>query len=101
MNSIEIPIERPIINIGVISWDEFVKMVEDKILERVKDYDRTELICDLVREGFPKLTKDTVKSFLKEAFVYIKPQIIVDFGDNEFYWLVSGMDAILIHKLKS
>lgn len=88
------------LTIPIISWQEFVVMVNAYVIENFKDYERKDLIAVLVGDGFPKLTVDTVKIFLKEAFIYINPQVIVEFGNNEFYWLVSGMDAILIHKPK-
>ena len=84
--------------IKVISFDEFHQLATIQVQENFKGGSMSEIFNSLMGEGFTKLTRDNIPTFLKENFVWIKGNLIVDFGDAKFVWLVCGMDAMLIDK---
>ncbi len=81
-----------------IAFNEFRQLVLLEILDKYKGEDVSEICRSLICEGFTKLTKDNIPVFLKDNFIWIKGNHIVDFGDSKFVWIVCGMDAMLINK---
>ena len=84
--------------IKVISFEEFRKLVEAEVLESFKYFNTQEICSHLLDTGFMKLTQDNIPQFLKENILFIRGNYIVDFGDSKFVWIVCGMDAMLINK---
>ena len=85
--------------IKVISFEEFRKLVEVEVLKSFEPFNAQEVCSHLLETGFMKLTQDNVSQFLKENFIFIKGNLIVDFGDAQFMWMVSGINAMVIDKL--
>ena len=84
--------------IKVISFEEFRKLVEVEVLKSFESFNTQELCSHLLDTGFMKLTQDNIPQFLKENFIFIKGNLIVDFGDAQFMWMVSGINAMVIDK---
>lgn len=84
--------------IKVISFEEFRKLVEVEVLDGFKGIDLQEICSHLLDTGFMKLTNGNIHTFLKENLIFIRGNYIVDFGDSKFVWIVCGMDAMLINK---
>ena len=84
--------------IKVISFEEFRKLVEVEVLKSFEPFNAQEVCSHLLETGFTKLTQDNIPQFLKENFIFIKGNLIVDFGDAQFMWMVSGINAMVISK---
>lgn len=57
------------------------------------------LLAYIMENGFPKFDKNNLKVFVNGlAGIMWMETVAVDFGDFEFYWLVSGADAMLLFK---
>jgi len=88
------------IKVKLIKWDEFYKMLVEYIVNDWKNYSKENIVETLLENGFVKLDKNDLGKFFKgihTVFLPI-PTVAVDFGCGQFYWLVSGSNAILIHK---
>ena len=84
--------------IKTISFDEFHRLAALKVEEGFKGVAMSEIFNSLMGEGFTKLTQDNIPIFLKDNFIYFTENLIVDFGNPQFVWIVCGMDALLINK---
>jgi hypothetical protein len=85
------------LNISVISKDEFRKLLMETILKDKKAWTPEEIFETLLTDGFPKLDFDDLNKCLTGMFVYL-PTVAVEFGDAQLIWIVSGMNAMLVHK---
>ena len=88
------------IQVKIIKWDEFYKMMVEYIVDDLKDYSRENIVESLLNNGFPKLDKDDLNKFLKSMHTVFLPipTVAVDINDSRFYWLVNGSGAMLINK---
>jgi hypothetical protein len=91
------------INIKIITTEEFRSLVVKHMLHEWERAGKEDVVEYCILEGIPKFDKGNVKNFLqdlqKACFIYFDP-VAVEFGDNEFLWIVSGCDAILVKKQK-
>jgi hypothetical protein len=92
MNNIEIPL---------ITINEFRERVLQSIVEQLQNNTQSDIINNLLTDGFPKFDKNELDKFVRDiqpfCFYYFET-VAVEFGDSNMIWLVSGMDAILITK---
>lgn len=85
------------ISIPIITKEEFRKKFIDAIVHDKESYLRTDFFEYLVDDGFVKLDFENLDKTLAAHLLYFQT-VAVDFGDNQYYWLVSGSKAILINK---
>lgn len=90
MNKLEIPI---------LNKEGFTKLLIKHLVKLYKDYNIEEVVESALKEGMPKLDFENLTKCLKPLFIYL-PTVAVDFGDSEFYWVVSGNDAMLVKKIE-
>lgn len=92
---------KKFLKIPVISLAEFEQRVIDGMLHRFNEVNNPQIYLEnLMREGFMKLDKDNLGKFMEANWLeigYVNP-VVVDIGDGEFAWLVSGISAILVKK---
>lgn len=82
----------------VISQERFRELLTEYLVHNFKDYDNVDMINYLLEYGFPKFDIQDLGKFMKAlaGTMFMEP-VCVETG-SEFYWLVSGSDAILVHK---
>jgi hypothetical protein len=83
--------------IKIITKDEFYKELVTRLTKRHEYASIQELIEEFLREGFEKFSIDNLNKILPKYFIFWETTII-DFGNPDFYWIVCGFDAIIIHK---
>jgi hypothetical protein len=87
------------LEIPIVSKDRFSEILLNCLVENYKDYSNEDLFRELLKDGFHKLDFDNLGNSLEKMFVYL-PTMVVDIGDQQFCWIVSGNKAIVIDKLK-
>ena len=89
------------IQIPVITLDEFRDLVIKTLLHAHQNSEKADVFNALISSGCPKLDKGDIASFLKGlqefCFVSFEP-VAIEFGENDCYWLVAGMNAMIIWK---
>jgi hypothetical protein len=87
------------ISIPIVSIIDFRKTILDYLVHNKQNWELSELIDSLMLDGFPKFDQNNIKSFLEQMKgEFFLEAVCVDFGDTEFYWLVSGTEAILVSR---
>lgn len=81
----------------VITFEEFKELSINYLLEKYENYSLKDIFETLQADGFEKLDKDDLRPFVKSVFMYIEP-VFVETGDNQFFWFVSGQDAMVVKK---
>ncbi len=89
--------------IKVITEPEFETLVKEKLKENwEKEINRVgteNLLSYIMTTGFPKFDNKNLITFVRalRGIMWIET-VAVDTGDSNFYYLVSGTDAMLIRK---
>jgi hypothetical protein len=85
--------------VPVISYEKFCEVLTEYLVHNFKDYSQEEMAQHLIQYGFPKFDPQDLGKCMKalSGDAFMEP-VCVDIGDSMFYWLVSGTDAILVHK---
>ena len=83
----------------VVTIPEFLDIVKKLIMEDFDRVSKEEIVDILLECGVVKFDKEFINKFVKglPIFVYL-PTMFVDVGDNMFYWMVSGNDAMVVKK---
>lgn len=83
--------------IKIITKDEFYKELVARLTKHHEYVSIQELIEEFLREGFEKFSIDNLSKILPKYVIFWETTI-VDFGNPDLYWIVSGLDAIIIQK---
>lgn len=83
----------------VVTVEEFKKIILDMIVKDASGWTTEHIISYYMESGFPKFDIQNLASVMKdlEGHVFYVSPVLVDFH-SEFYWMVSGTDAILVKK---
>lgn len=85
------------ISIPIITKEEFKRKLIEVVVYDKQDWSRMDFVEYLVENGFKELDFQNLDKTLAAHLLYFQT-VVVDFGDNQYYWLVSGSKAILINK---
>ena len=85
----------------LVTFERFQTIILDMLVESNKELSPRQIFENSLKYGMSALNKDNFKVFLKSLIdfdVYCLDSMFVDVGDNDYYWLVCGLDAILVKK---
>jgi hypothetical protein len=86
------------LTIPIVSKDRFQEILLNYLVEEHKGFTTEDLFRVLLKDGFNKLDFDNLGKSLEKMFIYL-PTMIVDIGNEQFCWIVSGNKAIVIDRL--
>lgn len=87
----------PSIEIRLITEQEFLATARELFSIDHKDYTAGDYFDFFSTYGFPKYDRDHLNKFVSDSGIYF-PNLVVDIGNREFIWMVSGSSAILIKR---